>query len=107
MAFEKGHQKIGGRKKSSTNTLKHNIRERVILLIEGKWNVVSEDLDNLDSKSRLDVIIRLMDFTIPKLSRIEMDKSPSLCVKGFYKYTSLQKQILFHLQKLSGMHFRK
>ena len=71
--------KTGGRSKGTPNKVASDIREKFNLLIEGQ-------LDNLDGwinevakndpKAALDTIIKLAEFVIPKLSRIQTNQEP-------------------------------
>lgn len=74
MAFEKGN-KLGGRKPGSLN----RSTEQMKLSIARATNRVLDDmptiLDKLikeDPKAAVDLAIKLMEFHIPKMSRVEM-----------------------------------
>lgn len=74
MAFEKGN-KLGGRKPGSLN----RSTEQMKLSIARATNRVLDDmpviLDRLikeDPKAAVDLAIKLMEFHIPKMSRVEM-----------------------------------
>ncbi len=50
MAFSKGHDKHGGRKKGTLNMNTLEMRERIRMLIDHKWDSVSNDVDSLDQR---------------------------------------------------------
>lgn len=71
MAFEKGN-KLGGRKKGSKNKATTNIREAFQSLIENNLERIQEDMDSLDAKDRLNYIISLTNYCVPKLKATEL-----------------------------------
>lgn len=64
-------KKWGGRRKGTPNSDTKDLRERVRALLDDKWDKVLEDMDKLSSKDRMDSIIKLLDFALPRLSRQE------------------------------------
>ncbi len=68
--FEKGNSK-GGRTKGSKNKNTQAIRDAYQLLIEEALPKLKEDLNSLDPKERLRMIIDLSGYVIPKLKAIE------------------------------------
>lgn len=75
MAFEKGHKLAKGRPRGSMN----RSTEQMKLSIARATNRVLDDmpviLDRLikeDPKAAVDLAIKLMEFHIPKMSRVEM-----------------------------------
>ncbi len=50
MAFSKGHDKHGGRKKGILNRNTLALRERIRMLIDHKWDSVSNDVDSPDQR---------------------------------------------------------
>ncbi len=50
MAFSKGHGKHEGRKKGTLNRSTLELRERIWMPIDYKWDSVSNDVDSLDQR---------------------------------------------------------
>lgn len=72
MAFKKGHDKIGGRKKGVENTDKRKIREAINTLLD---NTNIQDLFNSQAtpKDKASLLLGLLEFSIPKLQRSDVD----------------------------------
>lgn len=64
-------KKFGGRTKGTQNKDTKELRERIKDLLDDKWDKVLTDLDDLSSKERLDIMVKLLDFALPRLSRQE------------------------------------
>lgn len=72
MAFEKGKNKTGGRKKGVENTDKRKIREAINTLLD---NTDIEDLYNSQKtpREKASLLLGLLEFSIPKLQRSDVD----------------------------------
>ena len=75
MAFEKGHKLATGRPKGAIN----RSTEMMKVSIARATNVVLDDLPSImkqmireDPKSAVDLAIKLLEFNLPKQSRVEM-----------------------------------
>ncbi len=72
--------KYGGRKSGTPNKATSELRERVSELLEGRFDAVAADLDQMEPKDRVAAYIKLMEFVLPKQreSKIEMpeDEGP-------------------------------
>lgn len=64
--------KHGGRTKGTPNKLTAIHREYVQSLLDSQKEKIEAELNDLKGKEYLSVILALMDFTMPKLSRIQM-----------------------------------
>lgn len=62
-------QKTGGREKGTPNKITKDIREVFQSLIENNLETLDNDLKSLEPKERLEIIIKLGDFVIPKLQK--------------------------------------
>jgi len=86
MPFEKGHKKIGGKKKGSTNKSTTLAREAIASFVDNNSNRFERLLDKIengvqddcgewierpDSKAAFDAITKVMEYHIPKLARTE------------------------------------
>lgn len=65
-------KKNGGREIGTPNKLTKVHREFVQTLLDNQTTKIETELSSLSGKEYLSVILSLMDFAIPKLSRIEM-----------------------------------
>lgn len=68
MKLEK-RNKTGGRVKGTPNKITKDIRESYQLLIEKNLVTLETDLNKLNPKDRIEVLIKLSEFVIPKLQR--------------------------------------
>lgn len=74
MPFPKG--KSGnpkGRRKGAQNRETRRIRLWVDKYLDGNTKQMEEDLKKLSPKDRLNIILGLMEYSVPKLQRTEMD----------------------------------
>ena len=70
MAFETGHQKVGGRKKGTPNKLTKEMREVLKGMVAEELEGLPQRFDELDTKDRLEVFIKLLPFVLPKTQSI-------------------------------------
>ena len=63
--------KTGGRIKGTPNKVTKEIRESYQLLIEKSLDRLESDLMELTPKERIEVLIKLSEYVIPKLNKIE------------------------------------
>ena len=69
MAFEKGHKKLGGRKKYTPNM--HTKQLRIVLreVLEKEFDNIPRYLSEIkDNRIKLELLIKLMPFVFPKMS---------------------------------------
>jgi|UniRef100_UPI004047E68C hypothetical protein len=70
MAFIEGHQKIGGRSKGTPNRLTKEFRILLKDILYKEVERIPEYLDSLEPKEKLEVIIKLLNFAIPKVQSV-------------------------------------
>jgi hypothetical protein len=75
MPFEKGQNKTGGRSKGMPNRIKKDLKEKVQVLVFDNITNVQSDLDSLEPKERLTILIRLLEYVIPKERETKIDFS--------------------------------
>ncbi len=63
--------KTGGRIKGTPNKVTKEIRESYQLLIEKSLDRLESDLMELTPKERIEVLIKLSEYVVPKLNKIE------------------------------------
>ena len=71
MKFQKNNT-LGGRTKGSTNKVNQPIREKFLELLESNLDQMQSDLDSLEPKDRLKLIIDIAAYCIPKLKATEI-----------------------------------
>lgn len=71
-------RKFGGRKKGTPNKDTATLREKINNLLEDQWETVLSDMRKLSPKERIDTYTRLMEYSLPKLSRTEVRELTSL-----------------------------
>jgi len=69
--FDKGN-KGGGRPKGSKNKATGELREVLQDFLDNNIVKIQNDFNVLEPKERLDTIIKLLDFALPKLQRTAM-----------------------------------
>jgi len=67
--FKKGQ---GGRPKGAKNKTSKELRERLNVFLSDEWGQIKEDFKELTAKERIDIFIKLMEYSVPKLNRTEI-----------------------------------
>jgi hypothetical protein len=76
MPFKKG--KSGnpkGKPVGAESKSKKELRDKITLIVNGQVDKVEQDLNNLSSKDRLNILLQLMRFVTPQLKAIELDST--------------------------------
>lgn len=71
MTKETKRKKYGGRTKGTPNRDTKELRKRINDLIDNNFDSIQTDLDQLEPKERLDFLIKLFEYGLPKLQRVE------------------------------------
>ena len=66
-------RKFGGRAKGTANKTTNEIREHYQKLISNNLELLQNDLNELEPKERLKIILELSKFVVPTLKAIEMN----------------------------------
>ncbi len=71
--------KTGGRTEGTPNRITVEVRERISTIIESEFTSesVKKDLDKLDPEKRLKKLIKLLEFTTPKLLATRFEGPPA------------------------------
>lgn len=69
-----GKRDRAGRPKGVGNKKTEALRARVEDLIDDNWEKLQKDLKELSSKERVDTIVKLLEYSLPKLSRTEFQE---------------------------------
>ncbi|WP_051638138.1 hypothetical protein [Maribacter sp. Hel_I_7] len=67
-----GKRENAGRPKGTPNKKTEALRANVNMLIDDNWDSIQEDIKSLSSKDRVDTIIKLLEYSLPKLNRTEI-----------------------------------
>lgn len=70
MARPKGTPKTGGRQKGTPNRTTASIREWLIDVIGKNQRQIEKDLKELEPGARLQVLVKLLPFVVPKMESI-------------------------------------
>jgi hypothetical protein len=62
--------KTGGRKAGTPNKITSELRESLKAILDGELVTLSATLDKLPDKDRLDVVLKLMPYCMPKIDSI-------------------------------------
>lgn len=66
-------KKTGGRKAGTPNKVTTDLRIRIADLIDVHFDKLIEDIEQLEPKERIDAMIKLFEYSLPKLQRVEVD----------------------------------
>jgi hypothetical protein len=70
-------QKFGGRKRGTANKTGAQIKSIIQKILSGELSNVDDLVSKLTAKERLDVIIKLLPYIIPKQSTIDVELNDS------------------------------
>lgn len=73
-----GKRENAGRPKGAQNKETKALRERISVLLDENWEQFLEDVKKLSEKERVDTIIRILEYALPKLNRTEVRDVTSL-----------------------------
>ena len=63
-------KKFGGRKSGTSNKLTLELRTLLKYVVHKELELLSDHLSKLDERERLDMLIKLLQFTVPKVEAI-------------------------------------
>lgn len=75
MGFTKGHKLATGRPKGAINRSTEMMKLTIARAVDNTLNTLSADLEKIrkdDPERAIELALKLMEFTLPKLSRTEM-----------------------------------
>ena len=95
MPFYKGKPKTGGRKIGTPNTVGKELRERVKELVESHFDDLAASIYELAPKERIVVLLKLMEFVLPKAHSSQVEEVEEKSVYDFSRLP-LEKMLLLH-----------
>ncbi len=92
--------KTGGRIKGSENKVTSSIRNKINLLLENQFETIENDFNNLTSKERLEIIVKLLPYSIPK--QLETTNYTEIDIDNldFEVTEEMQKEILDRYRRM-------
>lgn len=74
MSFERGHKKMGGRKKGHTNKFTNEFRSLLRAFLEKEIVSLPNTFSSIKSpERRLELILKLLPFVVPKAQEISLE----------------------------------
>jgi len=73
MTKETKRKKYGGRTKGTPNRDTKELRERITELIDNNFDSIQTDLEALPPEKKLDFLVKLFEYALPKLNRTEIE----------------------------------
>jgi hypothetical protein len=67
--FQKGHQKIGGRRKGSKNKTTQEIRDAIQLVLSDKVDQLADDLAKMDKFKQWTILNSVAKYVLPTLNK--------------------------------------
>jgi hypothetical protein len=67
-------KKFGGRKSGTSNKLTLELRTLLKNVVHKELELLSDHLSKLDERERLDMLIKLLQFTVPKVESINFQE---------------------------------
>jgi len=93
-----GKRENAGRPKGSENKDLKSLRIRIESLLDEQWENVLNDFEGLEPKERLDAVIKLLEYALPKLNRTEIKDMTS--IEDFLEMTpEMRKNRITELQQ--------
>lgn len=73
MGAQIGHKKVGGRKKGKQNRSTAEIKTAFQNLLSANVDQMEEDLKTLQPRERLQVLLKLSDFILPRIQSVQSE----------------------------------
>ena len=75
--FKKGESgNPTGRPTGTPNRVNDEIRQRIVSFLDGNFDVIQNDLQQLEARDRVKFYIDLLQFGLPKLKQVELTNDP-------------------------------
>jgi len=66
-------KKFGGRQKNTPNKTTKELRDKISSIINNNIDKVQSDLDKLEPKDRLNILLQLVKYVTPQLKAMEVE----------------------------------
>ena len=73
MPFETGRPKTGGRAKGVENKNKLSLKSKIQNIVENQFETLENDLENIDPKDKLNIVLKLIEYVLPKQRETKID----------------------------------
>ena len=73
MAFETGRPKSGGRARGVENKNKLSLKSKILSIVENQIDSLEYDLENMDAKDKLNIVLKLIEYVLPKQRETKID----------------------------------
>ena len=67
-------KKFGGRRKGTPNRLSKELRDALKALVDHELENLSDHLESLTPKERVEVLLKLLPFVLPKINPVAMER---------------------------------
>jgi len=72
--FTKGQSgNPSGRKPGVSNKITKELRDRIKDFLEGKWSQIEDDFDALESKDRVQLFEKLLQYVLPRMASMDIE----------------------------------
>jgi hypothetical protein len=75
MAFKAGQEKSGGRQKGTPNKIKSELKDSINKIVTDNIDKLQDDLESLEPKDRISLILKFVEYVIPKEREQKIDFS--------------------------------
>tara|TARA_B100000287_G_C20255767_1_gene631935 strand:- start:201 stop:440 length:240 start_codon:yes stop_codon:yes gene_type:complete len=75
--------KTGGRTKGTPNKITNEIRKKLKNIVDNELDILEESIKHLDSKERLEILIKLIPYVVPKVQTVSSKEGEPLQLDWF------------------------
>ena len=65
--------KTGGRKIGTPNKIPSNLKATIQGIVERQFETLEEDLESIDPKDKLNIVLKLIEYVLPKQRETKID----------------------------------
>ena len=76
-------KKYGGRTKGTPNKITNEIRKKLKNIVDNELDILEESIKHLDSKERLEILIKLIPYVVPKVQTVSSKEGEPLQLDWF------------------------
>ena len=71
--METQREKTGGRQKGTLNKATANLKATIQGIVERQFETLEDDLENIDPKDKLNIVLKLIEYVLPKQRETKID----------------------------------